>query len=67
MTATTQRLKELTKRFLQLPADALIASSKTLPRTVVDNPYLSDKFYPYKSDQTFYLLLKSEESNRQRG
>jgi SAM-dependent methyltransferase len=61
----------LLKRFLQLPADALIASSKKLPNkiseSVMRDPHLSDKFYPYKADQTSYILLKSSGQDRERG
>jgi ubiquinone/menaquinone biosynthesis C-methylase UbiE len=51
------------KKFLQFPADALIASSKKLPskisETVQRDLRLHDKFYPYEADSEFVLLLKS--------
>jgi ubiquinone/menaquinone biosynthesis C-methylase UbiE len=51
------------KQFLQLPADALIASSKKLPGKISDtvqrDPRLIAKFYPYKADWEFFILLKS--------
>ena len=53
----------LLKRLLQLPADALIASSKKLSlkvsESVMRDPHLADKFYPYKPYQRNYILLKS--------
>jgi SAM-dependent methyltransferase len=55
--------KRLLKQFLQLPADALIASSKKLPGKISDSvirdPRLHDKFYPYEADRDFFILLKS--------
>jgi hypothetical protein len=60
----------LLKQLLQRPADALIASSKKLPNKISESlmgdPHLSEKFYPYKADQTFYILLKSSEQNREK-
>jgi len=57
----------LLKRFLQLPADALIASSKNLSRkistSVMCDPRLHDKFYPYEADQTSFILFKSSREN----
>jgi ubiquinone/menaquinone biosynthesis C-methylase UbiE len=59
MGATTTLLK----RFLQLPADAVIASSKKLflkvSESVMRDPHVADKFYPYKPYQSDYILLKS--------
>jgi len=55
----------LLKRLLQLPADALIASSKILPNRVMRSPYLSDKFFPYKPDQDYYVLLKSSDQGQE--
>jgi SAM-dependent methyltransferase len=56
--------KRLLKQCLQLPADALIASSKQLPGKISDtvrrDPRLQDKFYPYEADREFFILLKSE-------
>src|SRR6516225_977879 len=55
--------KRLLKQFLQLPSDALIASSKKLPGKISDSvirdPRLHDKFYPYEADRDFFILLKS--------
>lgn len=55
-----ERSKRLLKRFLQLPADAFIASSKKLPDRILRSAhrsiYLSDSFYPYKPDQDSYVL-----------
>jgi ubiquinone/menaquinone biosynthesis C-methylase UbiE len=59
----------LLKQLLQRPADALIASSKKLPNKIseslMSDPHLSEKFYPYKADQTFYILLKSSDQSRE--
>jgi hypothetical protein len=50
---------------LQLPADAVIASSKKLflkvSESVMRDPHVADKFYPYKPYQSDYILLKSGE------
>jgi ubiquinone/menaquinone biosynthesis C-methylase UbiE len=63
--------KTLFKQFLQLPADALIASSKKLrnkiSESVMRDPHLSEKFFPYKADQTSYIILKSSEQGRKQG
>jgi SAM-dependent methyltransferase len=68
MSATAEPLKRFLKRFLQFPADALIASSKKLPNRILESAhrsvYLSDSFYPYKPEQESYILLKT--SGRQR-
>src|SRR5262249_30558248 len=54
--------KRLLKRFLQLPADALIASSTKLPNRILQlahrSVFLSDGFYPYKPDQQSYIILR---------
>ena len=47
-------------RFLQLSADALFASSK-----ILRSPYLSGKFFPYKPDQDYYVLLKSSDQGQE--
>ncbi len=53
----------LLKRFLRLPADALIVSSKKLSSKISDaiirDPRLNDKFYPYETDRDFFILLNS--------
>src|SRR5262249_28469283 len=51
----------LLKRILQLPADALISSSKKLRRQ-----RLSPTFYPYMADEDGFILLESSEQNRDR-
>jgi ubiquinone/menaquinone biosynthesis C-methylase UbiE len=62
--------KQILKRFLQLPADALIASSKKLPNRILQfahkSVYLSDGFYPYKPDQPSYLLRSPSAQNLER-
>ena len=63
--AKMAKVINLLKRFLQLPADALIASSKILPNRVMRSPYLSDKFFPYKPDQDYYVLLKSSDQGQE--
>jgi len=35
-------------------------------KPLVNNPYVPDTFLPYKPDETSYLLLKSEDQNRER-
>jgi len=35
-------------------------------KTLVNNPYLVGKFFPYKPDQIFYLLDKSNKNGRER-
>src|SRR5215469_15045635 len=56
--------KRLLKQCLQLPADALIASSKKLPAKISDtirrDSRLQDKFYPYEADREIFILPKSE-------
>jgi ubiquinone/menaquinone biosynthesis C-methylase UbiE len=58
-----ERSKRLVKRLLQLPADALIASSKKLPNRILQlahrSIFLSDGFYPYKPDQQSYIILRN--------
>jgi SAM-dependent methyltransferase len=58
------------KRFLQLPADALIASSKILPSKISDavmgDPRLHDKSFPYEADRPSFILLKPDRDD-QRG
>jgi len=59
-------IKKIVKSVLQLPADALIASSKKLPgrldthshNAILANPCLTAKFYPYRADCASYLLPK---------
>jgi ubiquinone/menaquinone biosynthesis C-methylase UbiE len=55
----------LLMRLLQLPADALIASSKTLPRrisgSVMRDPRLHDKSYPYEANRKSFILLRSNQ------
>jgi ubiquinone/menaquinone biosynthesis C-methylase UbiE len=54
--------KRFLKRFLQFPADVLIASSEKLPRKVSDmvrrDPRLDGKFYPYEADRDFFMTLR---------
>jgi hypothetical protein len=63
MSATVERLKRFLKWFLQLPADALIASSTKLPNKILQlahrSIFLSDGFYPYKPDQQSYIILRN--------
>jgi len=60
---TIERSKRLLKWFLQLPADALIASSTKLPKRILQLAhrwvFLSDGFYPYKPDQQSYIILRN--------
>src|SRR5262249_36543584 len=53
----------LLKRLLQVPADALIASSKKLPgkisESIIRDPRLENKLYPYEPDQEYFVLSKS--------
>jgi len=59
-------LKKIVKSLLQFPADALIQSSKVLPRrldththkAILGNTSLAAKFYPYEPDRASYLLPK---------
>jgi ubiquinone/menaquinone biosynthesis C-methylase UbiE len=59
-------IKKIVKSVLQFPADALITSSKKLPRrldthvhnAILGNPSLTAKFYPYQADRSSYLLPK---------
>jgi ubiquinone/menaquinone biosynthesis C-methylase UbiE len=59
-------IKKIVKSLLQFPADALIVSSKRLPRrldahthnAILGNTRLSAKFYPYQADCAAYLLPK---------
>jgi ubiquinone/menaquinone biosynthesis C-methylase UbiE len=59
-------IRKIVKSLLQLPADALILSSKKLPerlddhthKAILGNPNLSAKFYPYQADRASYLLPK---------
>ena len=55
-------IRKIVKSLLQLPADALIVSSKKLPERldthILGNLNLSAKFYPYQPDRAFYLLPK---------
>ena len=59
----------LLKRLLQLPADALIASAKTLPnrlsRLMLSDPRLSAKFHPYRAEEVFYILPKSRSGDKE--
>jgi ubiquinone/menaquinone biosynthesis C-methylase UbiE len=70
MSATTETSKRLLKRFLQLPADALIASSTKLPNRTLQlahrSIYLSDSFFPYKPDQNSYVLRSPSRQNQER-
>jgi ubiquinone/menaquinone biosynthesis C-methylase UbiE len=67
---TMEGPKRLLKRFLQLPADALIASSKKLPDRILQlahrSVYLSDGFYPYKPHQDSYVLRNPSGQGRER-
>ena len=60
---------DLLKRFLRFPADALIASSKKLPNkvseSVMRDPHLSDKFYPWEADQIFFIVPKPSIQHRE--
>lgn len=64
-------IKKIVKSLLQLPADALIASSKKLPGRldthihdgVLGNPHLAAKFYPYQANNASYLLPKVSREN----
>jgi ubiquinone/menaquinone biosynthesis C-methylase UbiE len=59
-------IKKILKRLLQLPADALIASSKRLDERmdsrieagIINNPHVAAKYYPYEATRTSYLLRK---------
>ena len=65
-----ERSKRLLKQFLQLPADALVASSTKLPNRILQlahrSVYLSDGFYPYKPDQKSYILRNPSGQGRER-
>src|SRR4029450_4690447 len=58
--------KKVVKLLLWFPADALIASSKALPdridahisSSLMDNPRIAAKFYPYQENRTSYVRLK---------
>jgi ubiquinone/menaquinone biosynthesis C-methylase UbiE len=71
MSATAESLKRALKWLLQLPADALIVSSKKLPNRILQSAhrsiYLADSFSPHKADQKSYILAKSEGPGRERG
>ena len=70
MSATKERLKRHLKRLLKLPADALIASSRTLPNRVLQSVnrsvYLSDGFEPYRPDQRSYVLRNPSGQGQER-
>lgn len=59
----------LLKRLLQLPADALVASAKTLPdrlsRLMLSDPSLSAKFHPYEAEQVFYIVPKPSSGDKE--
>lgn len=58
-------LKKILKWLLRFPADAFILSSKALPdridahisSSLMDNPSIAAKFYPYQENRTSYVLL----------
>ena len=68
-------IKKLVKSLLQLPADALIASSKRLPRhldththeAILGHPSLTAKFYPYQAGRDSYLIPKVSRDDKTPG
>ena len=59
-------IKKILKSVLHLPAEALLASSSTLPsridarsnQAILSHPSLAAKFYPYRPDSTSYCVPK---------
>jgi hypothetical protein len=59
-------IANLLKKILQIPADALVASSKKLPNIIASvkkDARFYGIFYPYKADQESFILLKSHDQS----
>ncbi len=58
------RLRKAIKGILRYPADALLASSTRKP-SVMEDPRLTAKFYPYKPELDSFLFLDNDRASQQ--